>query len=222
VDKIEIDVKTDLLRANDLIAQEIRETLKNREILLINLLSSPGAGKTSLIERLIDHLSDIELRVIEGDIETARDAERIRKRGIEAVQITTSGACHLEAHMVKQALHKLSLPQRGIIFVENVGNLVCPASYDLGEHIRIVILSTPEGDDKPKKYPKAFRTANVFVITKADLLPHLPFDVERARNEAFEINPELDFFLTSAVTGEGIEELAQYIKNSISGIREGD
>ena len=216
MDKIEIDVKTGLLRANDLIAREIRDNLKGRGILLVNFLSSPGAGKTSLIEKLIDHLKDIELKVIEGDIETARDAERIRKKRIEAVQITTSGACHLEAHMVKQALHKLSLPQKGIIFVENVGNLVCPASYDLGEHIRIVILSTPEGDDKPKKYPKAFRTANVFVITKADLLPYLAFDVERVKKEAFEINPKLEFFLTSAVTGEGIGELAQYIKKTIN------
>jgi hydrogenase nickel incorporation protein HypB len=149
------------------------------------------------------------MAVIEGDIETELDAERIRAKGVPAWQITTGGACHLEAKMIAKVLPGVD-PDIDFLFIENVGNLVCPASYELGEHLRCVLLSTPEGDDKPKKYPKAFTTSDLLVLTKADLLPHLPFDVEKAKTEALELNPKLKIFVTSAVTGQGLDELLDY------------
>jgi hydrogenase nickel incorporation protein HypB len=149
--------------------------------------------------------------VLEGDIETERDAERIRALGVEAVQVTTGGTCHLEAPMVEQAW-RLMPNDLDFLFIENVGNLVCPASFDLGEHLRVVLLSVPEGDDKPAKYPKAFRTAQVLVITKADLLESMDFSVERARQEALEIQPGLQVFVVSAKTGLGISPWTQFLE----------
>jgi len=150
------------------------------------------------------------MAVIEGDIETERDAERIRAKGVPAWQITTGGACHLEAKMIAKVLPQVP-PDVEYLFIENVGNLVCPASYELGESLRIVLLSTPEGDDKPKKYPKAFTTSDVLVLSKADLLPYLPFDIERAKAEALELNPRLRIFIVSAVTGQGVDELIAFL-----------
>jgi len=208
--KKEIIVLKDLLGTNKMIAAEIREELRKRGILTVNLMSSPGSGKTTLLEKIADLLkSRARMAVIEGDIETERDAERIRAKGIPAWQITTGGACHLEAKMIGRVLPDVE-PDMDFLFIENVGNLVCPASYELGEHLRCVLLSTPEGDDKPKKYPKAFMTSEVLILTKADLLPYLPFDLERVTKEALEINPKLRIFVTSALTGEGLRELVDY------------
>ena len=208
--KKEVIVLEEILGSNKKVAQQIRTKLKDRGILVVNLLSSPGSGKTTLLERMGETMKrKSSLAVIEGDIETERDAERIRKKGIPAWQITTGGACHLEAKMVAHLLPKIPAGLE-FLFIENVGNLVCPASYDLGESLRCVLLSTPEGDDKPKKYPKAFATADCLIITKADLAPVLPFDLERAKKEALEINPRLRFFVTSALKGEGIEELTEF------------
>jgi hydrogenase nickel incorporation protein HypB len=208
--KKEIIVLEDLLGINAKIAAEIRTKLEDRGILTINFLSSPGAGKTSLLERIAERLKGrAAMAVIEGDIETERDAERIRAKGVPAWQITTGGACHLEAKMIGKVLPKID-PDVEFLFIENVGNLVCPASYDLGERVRCVLLSAPEGDDKPKKYPKAFMTANCLVLTKADLLSVLQFDVEKARKEALELNPKLRTFITSAVSGQGLDELIAY------------
>ena len=166
-------------------------------------MSSPGSGKTTLLESLAGRLKDrFRMAVIEGDIETERDAERIRARGIAAWQITTGGACHLEAKMIGKVLSEVPA-DLDFLFIENVGNLVCPASYDLGESLRFVLLSSPEGDDKPKKYPEAFLSSQVLVLTKSDLIPHLPFDAARARREALEINPGLEVFTVSALTGRG-------------------
>lgn len=207
----ELTVAVDILGTNKKIAREIREKLEQRGVLTINLMSSPGAGKTTLLEHLAERLKgEYRLAVIEGDIETERDAERIRAKGIPAWQITTGGACHLEARMVGRLLTEIP-EDIHFLFIENVGNLVCPASYDLGETLRLVLLSTPEGDDKPKKYPKAFLTADCLVITKADLIPILPFDLERAKKEALDINPKLNVFVTSALKGSGMEELVRFL-----------
>jgi hydrogenase nickel incorporation protein HypB len=209
--KKQIYVLQDILGTNKKVAAEIRAACEERGILLLNLMSSPGAGKTTLLENLADSLKDSHrLAVIEGDIETERDAERIRAKGVPAWQITTGGACHLEAKMIARVLPEVS-PDIDFLFIENVGNLVCPASYDLGERLRIVLLSSPEGDDKPKKYPLAFTSAHVLLLTKSDLLPHLPFDVERAKAEALELNPKLRIFILSALTGEGLDEFVEFL-----------
>lgn len=218
--KKEILVLEDLLGSNTKIANEIRAKLTEKGILTVNLMSSPGAGKTTLLESLADRLkTDYSMAVIEGDIETERDAERIRKRGIPAWQITTGGACHLEAKMVGRLFSEIP-PDLDFLFIENVGNLVCPAGYDLGENIRCVLLSSPEGDDKPKKYPKAFITSDCLIITKSDLIPPLPFDIEVAKKEALEINPRLKVFITSSVSGEGVDGLKDYLAESLIKLRE--
>jgi hydrogenase nickel incorporation protein HypB len=160
------------------------------------------------------------MAVIEGDIETELDAERIRAKGIPAWQITTGGACHLEAKMVGKVLANVPA-DLDFLFIENVGNLVCPASYDLGESLRFVLLSSPEGDDKPKKYPAAFLSSHVLVLTKADLIPHLPFDPARARREALEINPRLDVFEVSALTGQGMDGIAAFLISALEKLRSG-
>jgi hydrogenase nickel incorporation protein HypB len=210
MEKKELVVLEEILGSNKKIAAEIRKKLEQEGILTINFLSSPGSGKTTLLERIVEVLKPAhKLAVIEGDIETERDAERIRRKGVPAWQITTGGACHLEAKMVARILSKIPA-ETHLLFIENVGNLVCPASYDLGESLRCVLLSAPEGDDKPKKYPKAFLTADCLIITKADLVPLLPFSLEQAKKEALEINPRLHVFVTSALKGEGIQELVQF------------
>ncbi len=208
--KKEILVLEDLLGSNKKIAADIRDKLTQKGILTINLMSSPGAGKTTLLERIAEYLKpDYKMAVIEGDIETERDAERIRAKGIPAWQIITGGACHLEAKMIGNLFSEIP-PDLDFLFIENVGNLVCPASYDLGENVRCVLLSVPEGDDKPKKYPKAFTTSDCLILTKADLLPIMPFDKERVKKEALEINPKLKVFETSALQDTGIRELVEF------------
>ena len=212
--KKELIVQQDILGSNKKIAAEIRTRLEPAGVLVVNFLSSPGSGKTSLLEKIAVSLKPThKMAVIEGDIETERDAERIRKKGVPAWQITTGGACHLEARMIVRLLPEIP-PDTQFLFIENVGNLVCPAGYDLGETLRCVLLSAPEGDDKPKKYPKAFATADCLIFTKSDLIPHLPFDLERARNEALDINPRLRVFVTSALRDEGIAELVRYFIDS--------
>jgi len=218
--KKEILVLEELLGSNKKIASEIRKKLEERGILTINLLSSPGAGKTTLLEKMSEKLkSNYKMAVIEGDIETERDAERIRAKGIPAWQIITGGACHLEAKMVGKLFPEIPA-DLDFLFIENVGNLVCPASYDLGETIRCVLLSVPEGDDKPKKYPKAFTTSDCLIVSKSDLLPILPFDLEHARKEALETNPKLKIFTTSALKDSGIDELIAYFVAALKELRQ--
>ena len=212
--KKDVIVREDLLGTNKQIAYEIREALSSRGILGVNFLSSPGAGKTSLLERIAERMrGDSRIAVIEGDIETERDADRIRAKGVPAWQITTGGACHLEAKMIARVLPEVD-SAIDFLFIENVGNLVCPAGYELGEHIRCVLLSAPEGDDKPKKYPKAFTTSDVLILTKSDLYPHVPFDPERAAKEALELNPRLKVFVTSSVRDEGVDGLISYFREA--------
>jgi hydrogenase nickel incorporation protein HypB len=216
-----ITVVRDLLASNKLAAAAIRRELRGRGILGVNLLSSPGSGKTTLLETLADRFRGRHrMAVIEGDIETERDAERIRAKGVPAWQITTGGACHLEARMIGRVLGDIPA-EIDFLFVENVGNLVCPASYDLGEDLRLVLLSSPEGDDKPSKYPQAFLSADALVLTKADLLPYLPFDPARAAAEALAIKPGLAVFTVSALRGEGIDALAGYLVGALERLRSG-
>jgi len=212
-------VRRDLLGTNKEIAAGIRKELRRRGILAVNLLSSPGSGKTALLEALADRLKGrYRMAVVEGDIETERDAERIRARGVAAWQITTGGACHLEAKMVAKVLADVPAAI-DFLFIENVGNLVCPAGYDLGEGLRCVLLSSPEGDDKPAKYPQAFATADVLLLTKSDLIPLLPFDTDRAAREALAINPRLKVFCVSALRGEGMDGLAAFFVEALAAER---
>ncbi len=212
-----IDVKQSLLKANESAAISNKLHFDEKGILTVNLISSPGSGKTTLLEKTLDALkNDISMGVLEGDIETEIDAERIRRKGIPAVQITTGGACHLDAPLIHKGFHALEHQLDGkkldILFIENVGNLVCPSFFNIGEHIRIVLVSVPEGPDKPLKYPKAFKTSQVFIITKSDLLPYFDFDVEKVKEDALSINPFLNVFVLSAKTGEGLEEWFDFVK----------
>jgi hydrogenase nickel incorporation protein HypB len=180
--------------------------------LVVNLLSSPGAGKTALLEATARRLApEFRLAALVGDIATDRDAQRLQP-WMPAVQLTTGGACHLEIPLVESGLARLDVTGRlDFLFIENVGNLVCPASFDLGEHVRVVLLAVTEGDDKPQKYPKAFRTARACVISKVDLLPHVPFSLSAARTDAQAIQPDLSFFEVSALTGAGIEAWCEFL-----------
>lgn len=200
-----ITVERKVLKKNDEVAAENRAMFERAGLFVVNLLSSPGAGKTTLLEATIRAGEGrMRIGVVEGDVQTDFDAQRIVATGAPAVQIVTNGACHLEAKLVQDALAGLSLEGLDLLVIENVGNLVCPASFDLGEAKKVVIASTTEGTDKPAKYPKMFRVADACVINKMDLLPHLDFDVERFKSYAREINPELEFIETSARTGDGV------------------
>jgi hydrogenase nickel incorporation protein HypB len=212
-------VLRDLLATNKQAAAAIRQEFRTRGILAVNLMSSPGSGKTTLLESLADRLKGrYRMAVIEGDIETERDAERIRAKGIPAWQITTGGACHLEARMIGRVLGDVPAAI-DFLFIENVGNLVCPAAYDLGEDLRCVLLSSPEGDDKPAKYPQAFLSADCLILTKADLVPYLPFDPAKAAAEALSIKPGLRVFTVSALRGDGMDELAAFFIEALGRLR---
>jgi hydrogenase nickel incorporation protein HypB len=214
-------VQADILATNKQVAAAIRQELRGRGILAVNLLSSPGSGKTTLLEALADRLKGhYRMAVIEGDIETERDAERIRAKGIPAWQITTGGACHLEARMIGKVLGDVPAAI-DFLFIENVGNLVCPASYDLGEDLRCVLLSSPEGDDKPAKYPQAFLSADCLILTKTDLVPYLPFDPAKAAAEALSLKPGLRVFMVSALRGDGVDALVGYFIEALERLRSG-
>jgi hydrogenase nickel incorporation protein HypB len=210
-DKKTIDVITKILDANDKEAANNRAHFDEYNILCVNLMSSPGSGKTTLLEATIEE-SDFKIGVIEGDLETNQDADRIIKKGAKAHQITTGQACHLDAFMVHEGLHHLPLEGLDIVFVENVGNLVCPASYDVGSHLNVVLLSVTEGDDKPAKYPVMFRAADLLLITKSELLQHFDFDVERAVKEARKLNPKVDIIEIDSKSKKGIDKWINYLK----------
>jgi len=212
-----IEVLKGLLDANDRQALHNREHFDNHNVFAVNLMSSPGAGKTSLLEATIDALgSDLRIAVVEGDLETENDANRIREKGVTAIQISTGSACHLDAHMVHSALHDLDLDAVDIVFIENVGNLVCPASFDLGQHCNIALLSTPEGHDKPAKYPVMFRAAELVLITKADLLEVLgDFDPATAAAYLRQIANPAPVFSLSAKSGEGLESWLEWVRRGV-------
>ena len=211
------DVSLSLLKANDYIAEMIRDEMKERNILLLNLVSSPGSGKTSLLEETIKRLKDrLNIAVLEGDLETERDAIRIRQHGVQALQIVTHGTCHLEAQMIQQAMPNMNFEGIDILFIENVGNLVCPASYDLGEDIRVTLVSCTEGDDKPKKYPSMFLTTDIMVVTKTDLLPYVPFSVDAVIRDAYEVNSKIETFVLSSLKGDGMDEWCNWLLEKVA------
>lgn len=219
-----VDVHASLFAANDALARANREHFDEIGAVALNLISSPGSGKTTLLEHTIEALKgEINIGVIEGDIETERDAERIRAKGVPVIQLTTGGACHLDAAMTHKGFHRLQKEPGGdkidLLFIENVGNLVCPSTFDLGEHERVVFVSVPEGPDKPSKYPKAFSSSHTFVITKTDLLPHFDFPVPDARGDALKINPNLRTMELASTTGEGMEQWLDYLRELVTDMK---
>jgi hydrogenase nickel incorporation protein HypB len=209
-----IRIEEDILGKNNLLASRNSGFFEAKEIVALNLMSSPGSGKTTLLERTIEGLKGSRtLAVIEGDQQTMNDAERIHRTGVPVIQINTGNGCHLDAEMIHLAVRKLDPPEESILFIENVGNLVCPSLFELGEKSRIVIISVTEGEDKPLKYPTMFQHAQVCIINKTDLLPYVDFNVEKAREYALTVNSKLKFFELSAKTGEGMEEWIQWILN---------
>jgi hydrogenase nickel incorporation protein HypB len=218
-----LSVLRNLLSENDRIAAHNREHLDACGVLAINLMSSPGAGKTALLERTIEALGGkLRIAVIEGDLATENDAQRIRAKGVPAVQITTGNACHLDARMVHDALHDIELDGLDVLFIENVGNLVCPASFDLGEHRDVTLLSVPEGDDKPQKYPVMFRASDLLVLTKADLLPLLPeFDPARAEASLRAIGSAVPVIRASCRDPAGIDRWCTWLTGELDGHRRG-
>lgn len=209
----EIQLEIDVLAQNNLKAERNRGYFEALEICALNLVSSPGSGKTSLLERTIKELrSDLDFYIVEGDQQTSNDADRIKQAGAPVIQVNTGNGCHLDAEMVSIAIKQLK-PQNGsVLFIENVGNLVCPSMFDLGESKRIVVISTTEGDDKPIKYPNMFQTADLCIINKTDLIPYVDFNVERATQYAKQVNPKLEFISLSVKTGEGMDEWYSWLQ----------
>jgi hydrogenase nickel incorporation protein HypB len=216
-----IEVREKVMARNDELATEVRATLAAARVPALNLVSSPGSGKTLLLERTLAELGrELRFAVVTGDVQTQNDADRLAKHTQRLVQaVVTNGACHLDARQVMEALAAVDLADTDMLFVENVGNLVCPASWDLGEVAKVVVLSVTEGEDKPLKYPKMFRMAEAAVINKIDLLPYVPFDIEKAIAFAREVNPALRFFRTSAHTGAGMDEWYGYLREKIATAR---
>jgi hydrogenase nickel incorporation protein HypB len=202
-----VPLEKKVLTENDRLAAELRTRFREHGILCLNLISSPGAGKTTLLERTLEVFPKAErVAVLTGDIQTDNDARRLARFGFPVKQITTGGACHLDARMVERALSEWRLDELELLFIENVGNLVCPASYDLGEAAKIVVLSVTEGEDKPLKYPAIFFRAELLVLSKTDLLPHVPFNIASARDNALRVHPGLEILEVSATTGAGLED----------------
>jgi len=211
-----VTIERKVLEKNDEIAHQNRQFLSEREILTLNIVSSPGTGKTSILERTLEQLyGRLKVVVIEGDVQTDLDAQRVARYNVPVVQIITHGACHLEAKLVQDALHKMDLTGAEVLIIENVGNLVCPANYDLGESMKVVVLGTTEGDDKPLKYPAMFRNAAVLLINKTDLLPYVDCDLGILRANALQINPSLRIFEMSCKTNAGIAEWCDWLRLNV-------
>lgn len=214
--KTVIDIEKDVLYENNLLAERNRGYFDAKKMLALNLVSSPGSGKTSLLEKtLTDLKGQFDFYVIEGDQQTSRDADRIHATGSKVVQINTGKGCHLDAHMILHALQGIKPSENSILFIENVGNLICPAMFDLGENERVVIISVTEGDDKPIKYPDMFHTSSLCLINKTDLLPYVPFSMEKVKEYARQVNPELKFIELSCTSGEGLSDWYQWLKEKV-------
>jgi len=211
-----IEVRERIMARNDEIATRIRQRLDAAGVPAFNLVSSPGSGKTTLLERTLDALGEeLGISVVTGDVQTQNDADRLAARTTRLVQaVVTHGACHLDARQVETALEAVDLDRTGLLFIENVGNLVCPANWDLGERAKIVLFSVTEGEDKPLKYPGMFHRARFAVLTKADLLPYVPFSVERARDAMRQVNPDLELFQLSALTGAGLDRWFDFLRQT--------
>jgi len=211
-----VKVFTNILKANENIAQKNRDIFDKNKVYTINLMSSPGSGKTSLLERTIDMIkNELRIAVLEGDLQTDNDAQRIEKYGIPVVQINTNGACHLDANMVDSVLESFNFKEIDLFVIENVGNLVCPASFELGEHDKVVMVSIPEGDDKPIKYPVIFRKAKVLLVNKIDLLPYTNFNMSKIKKDVMSINPEIKIFEISCQTGEGLDGWFNWLREQV-------
>lgn len=214
---MQIPVVRNILEANEKLAQEIRNIFASRKILALNLISSPGAGKTALLEETLRDLApEFKMAVIEGDLQTDNDARRVAATGAQAVQINTDGGCHLNSNLVMEALKSIDLNGLDILFIENVGNLVCPVEFDCGEDAKVAILSVAEGDDKPEKYPLLFHLAKAMLLNKIDLLPYVDFDLERARRFAVKLNADLSVFEVSARTGQGMNDWYDWLRAQCS------
>ena len=212
-----IEVRERVMARNDELAAGVRARLAAHGVVALNLMSSPGSGKTTLLERTLAVLGEpLDMAVVAGDCQTQNDADRLSAHTARLVQaVVTGGACHLDARQVTEALDHIDLDKTRLLIIENVGNLVCPASWDLGENARVVLFAVTEGEDKPSKYPKMFEKADWVVITKTDLLPHVPFDVERAVRNCLQVNPRLQFVHVSALTGHGLEAWFDFLRHSI-------
>ena len=214
---MEVSVVRNILEANDTEAASLRARFQAEHVLVLNLISSPGAGKTSLLERTLRDLAgEFVMGVIEGDLQTDNDARRVAATGAQAVQINTGGGCHLSSSMILEALGSLDLDKVDILFIENVGNLVCPVEFDCGEDHKIALLSVPEGDDKPEKYPLLFNLSTVMLLNKVDLLPHVDFDTERAARFARALNKDLLIFPVSCRSGEGLEGWYDWLRSAVA------
>lgn len=207
-----VSVEEDILSRNNSVAAENRKDFREHRILALNFVSSPGSGKTELLCTTIRRSADMPIAVIEGDQQTSQDADRIRQTGAPAHQINTGKGCHLDAEMVRHAVAHLKPADGSVLFIENVGNLVCPAEFDLGEAHKVVILSVTEGDDKPLKYPDMFRVSDLMIINKVDLLPYVKFDIERCEEYARRVNPKIQILRVSATTGDGVDKLIDWLK----------
>jgi hydrogenase nickel incorporation protein HypB len=216
-----IEVRESLMARNNELAAAVRQRLDEAGVPMFNLVSSPGSGKTTLLERTLEALGEeLGIAVVTGDVQTQNDADRLARHTTRLVQaVVTGGACHLDARQVTEALEQIDLSVTRLIFVENVGNLVCPASWDLGEVAKIVVFSVTEGEDKPLKYPKMFRGSRYAVINKMDLMPHLNFDLDQAMAFARQVNPELEFFFTSASQGQGLDQWFSFLRSRVGAVR---
>ena len=210
-----IKLNATVTASNDRDADELRKKMKEKGVLLINLMSSAGSGKTTLLSRVIRDLPEIKIGVMEADIESEVDAERIEALGAKAVQVHTSGMCHMDAGMTAAAVEAIGAEDMDLLFLENVGNLICPAEYDTGAGKKLMILSVPEGDDKPLKYPLMFAESDALAITKTDALPYFDFDMEKCKERVKKLNPDIEIFPVSAKTGEGMEALEGWIKDAV-------
>jgi hydrogenase nickel incorporation protein HypB len=219
---VKVKVVRNILEANDRIAELNREVFKSNGLFVVNLMSSPGAGKTTLLERTIEALKDrLRIGVIEGDIQSSHDAERIARKNVPVVQINTGGACHLDGNMIRETLPEFNLKELDLLVVENVGNLVCPAEFKVGEDLKVMILSVAEGDDKPSKYPLMFRESKVLLVNKIDLLPYVDCSLEKIREDSLRINPDLTLFPVSCKTGEGLGDWVSWLEKTVKANRTG-
>ena len=217
---MEIKVLKNILNANNQIAEQNRRLLADKSILAVNVMSSPGAGKTTLMLRTAEELKGrARIAVIEGDVSSSIDTEKLIQAGVTAIQINTGGECHLDAGMVNSALLNLPLDELDIVFIENVGNLICPGEFELGEHLKVVVTSTPEGDDKPHKYPLLFTIADAFVVNKTDLMPYVDFDMDGFSQVAKGLNQKAALFKVCGITGEGIGDWGAWIMKNLNKVR---
>jgi hydrogenase nickel incorporation protein HypB len=215
-----VDVEQDVLQQNNLLAERNRGFFDAKNILALNLVSSPGSGKTSLLERtLVDLRGELDFAVIEGDQQTTNDADRIHATGTKVTQINTGRGCHLDSHMIYHAVKGMKLDNDLVLFIENVGNLVCPAMFDLGEKERVVIISVTEGDDKPLKYPDMFHSSTLCIINKVDLLPYVPFSMDKVKENALKVNPKLEFIEISCTSGAGLQQWYDWLKTKVHAVQ---